>query len=62
MGSSSISPPVSGSLPYLGQDIGSSISVGAQPKPGLTDGAGLVCPICNEEMVWFAGATVLDQD
>ncbi|KAF4952713.1 hypothetical protein FGADI_6603 [Fusarium gaditjirri] len=48
--SSSISPPVSGISPDLpGQDIGNSISVGAQGK-GPADGA-LVCPICNEEMM-----------
>lgn len=48
--SSSISPPVSGISPDLpSQDIGNSISVGAQGK-GPADGA-LVCPICNEEMV-----------
>ncbi|KAF5560952.1 vacuolar segregation PEP7 [Fusarium napiforme] len=48
--SSSISPSVSGISPDLpGQDIGNSISVGAQGK-GPADGA-LVCPICNEEMM-----------
>ncbi|KAK2670976.1 hypothetical protein RAB80_013398 [Fusarium oxysporum f. sp. vasinfectum] len=48
--SSSISPPVSGISPDLpSQDIGNSISVGAQGK-GPADGA-LVCPICNEEMM-----------
>ncbi|RBQ76559.1 hypothetical protein FVER14953_10411 [Fusarium verticillioides] len=48
--SSSISPPVSGISPDIpGQDIGNSISVGAQGK-GPADGA-LVCPICNEEMM-----------
>ncbi|EMT66047.1 Vacuolar segregation protein PEP7 [Fusarium odoratissimum] len=48
--SSSLSPPVSGISPDLpSQDIGNSISVGAQGK-GPADGA-LVCPICNEEMM-----------
>ncbi|KAM3507915.1 hypothetical protein MY10362_001492 [Beauveria mimosiformis] len=51
IGSSSLSPPISGSLPDIGHDIGSSISVGAQPKAGLSSDGGLVCPICNEEMV-----------
>ncbi|KAM3461838.1 hypothetical protein MY5147_000366 [Beauveria neobassiana] len=51
IGSSSLSPPISGSLPEIGHDIGSSISVGAQPKAGLSSDGGLVCPICNEEMV-----------
>ncbi|KAJ6788813.1 hypothetical protein PWT90_02816 [Aphanocladium album] len=51
IGSSSLSPPISGSLPDIGQDIGSSISVGAQPKAGLSSDGGLVCPICSEEMV-----------
>ncbi|TQV97495.1 vacuolar segregation protein (Pep7) [Cordyceps javanica] len=51
IGSSSLSPPISGSLPDIGQDIGSSISVGAQPKAGLSSDESLVCPICTEEMV-----------
>lgn len=51
IGSSSISPPVTGSLTNAGQDIGSSISVGAQPQAGLSSSEGLVCPICTEEMV-----------
>lgn len=51
IGSSSISPPISGDLSNLGRDIGASISVGVQGKAGPADGAGLVCPICNEEMV-----------
>ncbi|OAA74369.1 Zinc finger, FYVE/PHD-type [Akanthomyces lecanii RCEF 1005] len=51
IGSSSLSPPISGSLPDIGQDIVSSISVGAQPKAGLSSDGGLLCPICNEEMV-----------
>ena len=50
IGSSSLSPPASSSLADLGQDIGSSISVGAQGKGG-TDASALVCPICSEEMV-----------
>lgn len=33
----------------LGHDIGASISVGAQK--GGSSGSGLVCPICNEEML-----------
>ncbi|KAF5006037.1 hypothetical protein FDECE_7549 [Fusarium decemcellulare] len=50
MASSSVSPPVSGLSPDLsGPGIGDSISVGAQGK-GPADG-GLVCPICNEEMM-----------
>ncbi|KAK4067977.1 hypothetical protein Trihar35433_6537 [Trichoderma harzianum] len=49
--SSSISPPASGSLADLTQDIGSSISVGAQPKGGAAGASSLVCPICSEEMV-----------
>ncbi|KAF7561796.1 hypothetical protein G7046_g2346 [Stylonectria norvegica] len=48
--SSSMSPPVTGGLP-LGQDIGASISVGAQGKGGASGSTGLVCPICNEEML-----------
>ncbi|KJK84507.1 hypothetical protein H634G_00028 [Metarhizium anisopliae BRIP 53293] len=51
MGSISMSPPASASLPELGQDIGASISVGSQRKNNATDATGLVCPICNEEMV-----------
>ncbi|QPH05282.1 hypothetical protein C2857_002983 [Epichloe festucae Fl1] len=51
IGSVSISPPVSGSLPDVGQDIGSSISVGAQSKNNAANSAALVCPICSEEMV-----------
>ncbi|RCI08979.1 hypothetical protein L249_5019 [Ophiocordyceps polyrhachis-furcata BCC 54312] len=48
LGSISLSPPASGSLPdHLGHDIGSSISVEAQSR----DRAGLVCPICSEEMM-----------
>ena len=54
LGSSSISPPATGSLPDLGQDIGSSISVGAKGKGEAADASALVCPICNEEMVRFA--------
>lgn len=51
IGSSSISPPVSGIASELaGPAIGDSISVGVQGKGGSADGA-LVCPICNEEMV-----------
>lgn len=49
--SSSISPPASGSLADLSQDIGSSISVGAQPKGSSADPSSLLCPICSEEMV-----------
>ncbi|KAF4966525.1 hypothetical protein FSARC_5767 [Fusarium sarcochroum] len=49
--SSSISPPISGVSPEpSGQDIGNSISVGAQGK-GPADGGALVCPICSEEMM-----------
>ncbi|KAG5979790.1 hypothetical protein E4U55_004748 [Claviceps digitariae] len=51
MGSLSLSPPVSGSLPDLGQDIGSSISLGAQSKKHAASSTALVCPICSEEMV-----------
>ncbi|KAM4063990.1 FYVE zinc finger domain-containing protein [Hirsutella rhossiliensis] len=51
LGTPSLSPPASGSLPDLGPDIGSSISVGAQAKRSGQDATGLVCPICNEEMV-----------
>lgn len=51
--SSSISPSISGIPPDIqGRDIGNSISVGAQGKGGPADGGALVCPICNEEMVW----------
>ncbi|KAM0430424.1 hypothetical protein ACHAPT_005770 [Fusarium lateritium] len=51
IGSSSISPPVSGIASDLtGQGIGDSISVGVQGKGGPVDGA-LVCPICSEEMM-----------
>ncbi|XEV02006.1 hypothetical protein FSHL1_007293 [Fusarium sambucinum] len=50
--SSSVSPPISGISPGLAsQDIGNSISVGAQGKGGPADGGALVCPICNEEMM-----------
>lgn len=52
LGSSPLSPPTSGSWPGdLPQDLGSSISVGAQSKGGPSDGTALVCPICSEEMV-----------
>ncbi|KAG6025231.1 hypothetical protein E4U41_001589 [Claviceps citrina] len=52
IGSVSLSPPVSGGLPDLGRDIGSSISVGAQGKDHAAGStAALVCPICSEEMV-----------
>ncbi|KJZ79498.1 hypothetical protein HIM_00967 [Hirsutella minnesotensis 3608] len=51
LGTPSISPPASGSLPDLGPDIGSSISVGSQAKRRGSKAKGLVCPICNEEMV-----------
>ncbi|KAG5927310.1 hypothetical protein E4U42_002369 [Claviceps africana] len=51
MGSVSLSSPVSGSLPDLGQDIGSSISLGAQSKKHAAGSTALVCPICSEEMV-----------
>ncbi|TWU79088.1 carboxypeptidase Y-deficient [Metarhizium rileyi] len=49
--SMSISPSASSGLHGLGQDIGASISVGAQGKNNTADATGLVCPICNEEMV-----------
>ncbi|ATY66422.1 vacuolar segregation (Pep7) [Cordyceps militaris] len=49
--SSPLSPSMSGSLTGIGRDIGSSISVGAQPKAGLSSDGALVCPICSEEMV-----------
>ncbi|UNI20512.1 carboxypeptidase Y-deficient [Purpureocillium takamizusanense] len=51
IGSPSSSPDASGSLPDFSQDIGSSISVGAQSKGNAADASALVCPICNEEMV-----------
>ncbi|PHH92455.1 hypothetical protein CDD83_7308 [Cordyceps sp. RAO-2017] len=51
LGSPSLSPPATGSLPDLGQDIGSSISVGAQAKGSAPNASGLVCPICSDEMV-----------
>ncbi|KAH7022249.1 FYVE zinc finger-domain-containing protein [Ilyonectria destructans] len=51
MASSSLSPPPSTGLPPLGQDIGVSITVGVPGKGGPVDSAGLVCPICNEEMM-----------
>lgn len=51
LGSSSISPPGSATLTDLGQDIGSSISLGAQSKRSAANGSALVCPICNEEML-----------
>jgi hypothetical protein len=50
-----MSPPASGSLPDLRQDIGASISVGAQGKGNPADATKLVCPICNEEMVGITG-------
>lgn len=49
--SSSLSPPPSSGFPDPGQDIGATISVGAQGKADSADTGGLVCPICNEEMV-----------
>ncbi|KAI5457040.1 putative vacuolar segregation protein [Mariannaea sp. PMI_226] len=49
--SSSISPPVSAGMPELGRDIGVSITVGDPGKGGPVDTGGLVCPICNEEMM-----------
>ncbi|KAH8168604.1 FYVE zinc finger domain-containing protein [Sarocladium implicatum] len=49
--SSSLSPPASSGLPDPGQDIGATISVGAQPKDGGADTGTLVCPICSDEMV-----------
>ncbi|OAA46105.1 vacuolar segregation protein pep7 [Metarhizium rileyi] len=49
--SMSVSPSASSGLHGLGQDIGASISVGAQGKNNTADATGLVCPICNEEMV-----------
>jgi hypothetical protein len=49
--SGSTSPPVSGSLPSLGQDLGASISVGVQAKGSPADATQLICPICSEEMV-----------
>lgn len=54
LGSSSVSPPVSGGLPDLGRDIGASISVGAPGKAVAGNATGLVCPICSEEMVRFS--------
>ncbi|GJN79190.1 carboxypeptidase Y-deficient [Purpureocillium lilacinum] len=51
IGSPSLSPDASGSLPDFSQDIGSSISVGAQSKGNAADASTLFCPICNEEMV-----------
>ncbi|POR39046.1 Vacuolar segregation protein pep7 [Tolypocladium paradoxum] len=51
LGSPSLSPPASGSLTDLGQDMSASISVGAQANGSAADATGLVCPICNEEMV-----------
>lgn len=51
MASSSLSPPPSAGLPPLGQDIGVSITVGVPGKGGPVDSTGLVCPICNEEMM-----------
>ncbi|KOS23170.1 Vacuolar segregation protein PEP7 [Escovopsis weberi] len=49
--SSSVSPPASGSFSDFGQDIGSNISVGAQPRGSDADASALVCPICNEGML-----------
>ncbi|KPM37322.1 hypothetical protein AK830_g9222 [Neonectria ditissima] len=53
MASSSLSPPASAglALPQRGQDLGVSITVGVPGKGGPVDSAGLVCPICNEEMM-----------
>ncbi|KEY74059.1 hypothetical protein S7711_02649 [Stachybotrys chartarum IBT 7711] len=51
LGSSSISPPASGSLPDVGPDLGASISVGIQAKGNAPDPSQLICPICNEEML-----------
>lgn len=59
IGSSSISPPGTASLPDLSQDIGASISIGAQPKVGVTDPSNLVCPICNEAMVSTSNPALL---
>lgn len=53
IGSSSMSPPASSEMPDLDQTIGVSITVGASGKGGPVDAGGLVCPICNEEMVRF---------
>jgi hypothetical protein len=48
-----MSPPATGSsLPDLGgEGIGGMISVGAQSKGAAAGASGLLCPICNEEMV-----------
>ncbi|KAJ6443222.1 vacuolar segregation protein (Pep7) [Purpureocillium lavendulum] len=51
LGSPSLSPDASSSLPDFSQDIGSSISVGAQSKGNAGDASTLFCPICNEQMV-----------
>ncbi|KAK7424820.1 carboxypeptidase Y-deficient [Neonectria magnoliae] len=47
------SSPVSAAVgwPQRGQDLGVSITVGVPGKGGPVDSAGLVCPICNEEMM-----------
>lgn len=47
------SPAPSASLPDLPQDLATSISVGRQASSSKSDSQKLLCPICNEEMVWF---------
>lgn len=54
----SLSPPSSSPVPDFGpQDLVSRISIGA-PSTGGAASARLVCPICDEEMVWPAPSGV----
>ena len=46
------SPAPSTSLPDLSQDLATNISVGRQASSSKSDSQKLLCPICNEEMVW----------
>lgn len=49
----SISPPSSSAVPDFGpQDLVSRISIGA-PSTGDAASTRLVCPICDDEMVWL---------
>ncbi|KAK4666448.1 carboxypeptidase Y-deficient [Podospora pseudopauciseta] len=46
----SLSPPLSSTLPPFAQDLVSHVSL-AGPSNRASSSGGLVCPICNEEMV-----------
>ena len=51
------SPAPSASLPDLSQDLATNISVGHQASSSKSGSQKLMCPICNEEMVWFPRGT-----